>query len=230
MHTITILRHAACLTAAILMTACSEELPGPDNSELYDRDFVKEFGEFKAESWSEARSTAITVITDKPTAATVLADVAGQRFMFASLGNINGTQPIVMNVPRTVKEFIVETDEGEYSVKPGQVLDLTAAPMRKPGDVTYGKVPSLGDFAVSFDPAENREIEFTGEQLHTYFNGPLKFCSTDNFKFNSGGIYNTGRFLTSTAASQQWMTVYPLYWRENRYGESDYMLGVYFYD
>ena len=39
-------------------------------------------------------------------------------------------------------------------------------------------------------------------------------------------FYST--YLTPSDVAKS-INVYPLYWRENRYGESDYLLGVYFH-
>jgi len=215
--------------AAAILAGCKEELPPPDANELYTRDFVEEFGEFKAESWSEARSVAITVVSDHPTPVTVLAEISGQRFMFATLSSVNGTQPIIMNVPRSVKEFIVLTDDGEYRTKPGSVLDLSKSQSRVVGTVSYvDAVPGLENVKPNYNSANNREIEFNGFQLEHYFNRNVKFGSPDNLMFNEHDrISNSARYLVVT--KNPWLTIYPLYWRTNRYGESDYMLGVYIY-
>lgn len=81
------------LSYLLAFFGCTDEVPPISPEEQYTRDFVKEFGVFKAESWSEARSGAVTVKTDRPTAVNVFAEIGGQRFIFASLGSVNGTQP-----------------------------------------------------------------------------------------------------------------------------------------
>lgn len=79
------------LSYLLAFSGCTDEVPPISPEEQYTRDFVKEFGVFKAESWSEARSGAVTVKTDRPTAVNVFAEINGRRFIFASLGSVNGT-------------------------------------------------------------------------------------------------------------------------------------------
>ena len=249
------MRSAAVLAIVTGAWACSDNdiktsgddpVNGPlDPVEAYTRAFVKEFGEFKGKPWGEAHSGAITVRTSRPTPVNVFAEIDGQRFIFASLGSVYGAQPVVVNIPAEVKELIVDADGSEYKVKLGEVLDLTEG-SRYAGQSNYVDViPSLGaGFNVNVYPRE-RTIKLDGYALtRTYFSTNDEYRTkkyfhifdsdwnfTDALEDDGGShnIYYGSRFYLNNANLTEF-TVYPIYWRENSYGESDYLLGLYYYD
>ena len=226
---------ALSLSCICTLFSCTDEVPPISAEEQFTRDFVKEFGVFKAESWSEARSAAITVRTDRPTPVNVFAEIGGERFLFASLGRVNGTQPIIVNVPRTVSEVIVQAGTREYKTALGSVLDLTRG-SRAIADLTYSPVTSLDGFQITHEPAKGKAVyQMANVAYQDYLNGNLadggfRIHQKSNFAYNSGIIYNSSFFYFDTSVSDPWMRIYPLYWKENKYGESDYLLGIYFYN
>ena len=223
------------LSYLLAFSGCTDEVPPISPEEQYTRDFVKEFGVFKAESWSEARSGAVTVKTDRPTAVNVFAEIGGQRFIFASLGSVNGTQPIVINVPKSVREVIVQAGDSEYKTSLGSVLDLTRGG-RAIADIDYSPITSLDGFQVTHEPTKGQAVWQEGRFVYRdYLNGKLseggfRINNKSNFALNEGLIYNSSFFCFNSSTSNPWMRIYPLYWKENKYGESDYLLGVYFYN
>ena len=223
------------LSCLFAFSGCTDEVPPISPEEQYTRDFVKEFGVFKAESWSEARSGAVTVKTDRPTAVNVFAEIGGQRFIFASLDSVNGTQPIVINVPKSVREVIVQAGNSEYKTALGSVLDLTRGG-RAIADIDYSPITSLDGFQVTHEPTKGQAVWQEGRFVYRdYLNGKLseggfRINNKSNFALNEGLIYNSSFFCFNSSTSNPWMRIYPLYWKENKYGESDYLLGVYFYN
>ncbi|MDE6498689.1 MAG: hypothetical protein K2L21_08520 [Muribaculaceae bacterium] len=212
---------------------------GPlDPVEAYTRAFVKEFGEFKAQKWSDGVDGVISIRTSKPTQINVFADVDGQRFLFASLGSVYGTQPVVCHIPDCVEEFIVSADGKEYKAPLGKLLDLSDG-SRYGFTPTYAtELPHFGNLTVTPRPDMYREIELTGSKFKKYVmekNSFQLFDSDFNFKTPLKNplinkIFVNGRFAPASSKSDVAYTVYPLYWRENIYGESDYMLGIYYYE
>lgn len=212
---------------------------GPlDPVEAYTRAFVKEFGEFKAQKWSDGVDGVISIRTSKPTQINVFADVDGQRFIFASLGSVYGTQPVVCHIPDCVEEFIVSADGKEYRVPLGKLLDISEG-SRSSFEATYAtELPNFGNLSVSVNDFE-REIELTGSKFKSWVmnkEGSFNLFDTEyNFKTplkspDINKIFLNGRFAPPSEKSEVAYTVYPLYWRENIYGESDYMLGIYYYE
>lgn len=209
-----------------------------DYNELFAHAFIKEFGVFKGKPWSAAVNGAIRVRTAQPTAINVFADVEGERYIFASLGSVNGLQPIVVTIPVDVKELIVTADGEEYKVKLGETLDLTKNVSRyhiTPEFVT--DIPALNGFEIVRMPEAYREIGIDGTRLRDvwlrYGQGKECFNIFDaDHNFTNGennSIFNSAHFYGSQSDDLSDFTVYPLYWRENRYGESDYLLGIYYY-
>lgn len=241
---------AACLAVVTLgLVSCNhDDIYGGNGSgsddnpalEEYMRAFIKEFGLFKAKPWSEAVSGAITVRTSAPTPVNVFAEIDGYRFIFASLGSVNGAQPIVMNLPSEVQEVIVEAGDREYKVKLGSVLDL-AKESRYYVENQYmtDMSGSFPDLSVSVDPKAYREIEVSGSTFNSWLfpqKGFRLFDSEANFYDGSGSTITTNSVWRRTTrfypdkSTEHEINVYPLYWRKNIYGESDYLLGIYYYD
>lgn len=231
----------AALVCALLSSAaaCTDDINTEISlDELYTREFVKQFGEFKAESWSQAVAGVVTVRTSKPTGVNVFAEIDGRRFIFASLSSVKGATPIVVNVPSTVKELIVVADGMEYRTALGEVLDLTADGSRYYVENSYvDHVASLGDFGIRLNPDVKPEIEMKG----SFMKNDWLQAGTDSYKdfrlfdgeqnFTKGidaNIYGNSSFYCSPATPN--FTIYPVYWRENIYGEKDYLLGVYYYN
>lgn len=210
-----------------------------DHKEIYTKAFINEFGLFKGKPWNEAETKCVTVRTARPTVVNVFADIDGQRFLFASLGSVNGRQSVLVNVPSEVTELIVEADGEEFTVKPGRELDLTKNASRyaiTPEYVT--NIESLNGFDIVRMPGEYREIGLTGSQLKNtwlkYKQGTSGFNIFDaDHNFTNGNDNNMvllSRIYGSEKDELSDFTIYPLYWRENVHGESDYLLGVYYYD
>lgn len=212
---------------------------GTDHKEIFTKAFINEFGLFKAKPWDEAETKAVTVRTARPTEVNIFADIDGQRFLFASLGSVDGRQSVMVNVPSDVNELIVRADGMEYTVKPGGEVDLTKNASRyaiTPEYVT--DIPSLNGFDIVRMPDEYREIGFTGSQLKNtwlrygeeapgfnIFNADHNFTNgANNNMYMSSMIYGSEKDELTD------FTIYPLYWRENVYGESDYLLGIYYFD
>ena len=234
------MRAAVLALFGCALFSCSDEIPVRSPQEDYTREFVKEFGEFKGESWSEAVSGALTVRTSHPTPVKVYAEIDGERFLFADLGSVNGTQPIIVNVPRSVKELIVRADGVEYKTALGKVLDLTEQG-RVICDMNFSPVTTRNGFKVNYDKKNDREIAIMGDVMKKHYlenflgrlNDPtlgFEFENAEhNFSFkNDAGLYNNGYYIPLERSP--YITLYPIYWRENRYGESDYLLGVYFFN
>ncbi|MDE6109373.1 MAG: hypothetical protein K2F72_03705, partial [Muribaculaceae bacterium] len=245
----TALAAVVAATAAGFTSCADHDIKGGNNNgningpldpiEAYTRAFVKEFGEFKGKPWSQAVSGAITVRTSRPTTVNVFAEVDGERYIFASLGSVYGAQPVIVNIPDEVKELIVNADGQEYTVKLGDVLDLSEG-SRYCVTPTYvvDDIPSLNGFEVVRMPEEYREIGLSGSQLRDrwlqYQTGKKAYNIFDaehNFlNAEKNNLYTLSRFYGPAVDEVSDFTIYPLYWRENVHGESDYLLGIYYYN
>lgn len=237
------------ITLAAAVTSCSNhdfdngysdrDDIGNDHKEAFTKAFINEFGLFKGQPYSAAMYTGVTVRTAEPTVINVFADIDGQRFIFASLGSVTGKQSIPVTVPSQVTELIVEADGEEHIVKIGGELDLTKTASRAAAEPIFvDKVEALKDFEIVPVPDAYREIGLNGSQLRgswlgyetTRNNSFHIFDSEHNFETGEDhSMYLFSRIYASKIDEASDFTIYPLYWRENIYGEDDYMLGIYYY-
>lgn len=210
----------------LLCSSCQEDVLNPTVGEQYEREFIKEFGSFKAHNWSMARQCAITVNVPVETAVDVCADIAGTRYCFARFSRLQGRQTIPVRIPQGVETMVVEAYDGEFEVQVGGVIDLTNASRAYASRASESSLATLG--YIKYEADNDRTISFSGRSLKSeVFGGIFKFENNANFYAHGN---NDGFFLTSFVkpnSSGKFVNVFPLYWRENQYGESDYLLGVY---
>lgn len=213
---------AACTDAPVIT---------PDKYEQYDRTFVRDFGAPAiGRSWSEARYKAISLSTSQPTYAKVYAEVAGERFLFADMNLEKGVTPVVVTVPAEVNELIVVSEGREYVTTPGSVLELQGEMSREMSD----RLKNLNAEVNS----TKRKISITGNKLRYEFLHPdyepvypgrndymsLPFSGAGHEKISHNvGIY------PQSYNGESFINVYPVFWQENVYGESDYLIGVCLY-
>lgn len=243
-----------------IVISCSDNLPPPiTRNDLYTNAFVKDFGEFSAQRWDEAKRVGVTIKTSRPTSVSICADINGTRYLFANMGNVEGSRLIPMSLPKDVENLIVEAYGNEYNVKVGGELDLTRASrageqishevsVTIDGDVRTAKV---GDFTVKCDKAQQRILQSKGSFIKQSFNKatevnyvdyPFTYGSSRNFNnFGRTTIEDYGTkqdsYLTLYKSSycyvdkqRPFLTIYPYFWRKNQHGEDDYLLGVCIFD
>lgn len=172
----------------------------------------------------------------------VVAEIAGRRYLFADLGHLEGQVAIPINIPSYVKELIlVINGEREIKAAPGAVVSLDNGGSRSIMQSKYGTIDwksgstlTKPDFAPNMNPGEEnslyRKVKFTGAQLDKVLWNNKKFLTgnKENFDPSKEVRYYGSRYLLKPCEKYA-VTVYPLYWQANRYGESDYLVGIYFF-
>ena len=97
--------------AGALLTACTTDEITIPKSELYAREFIKKFGVIDPDrDLNSATHSGINVVTTRPTDVKVYADINGKRYLFAEGHKLSGTTPLTFDVPKSVKEVIVDID------------------------------------------------------------------------------------------------------------------------
>lgn len=224
---------------SITMLSCSDAPLPTSRTDRYDRDFVKQFGEFQGENWNQATRTAIRIKTDRPTPVRVFGDVQGVRYVFALYGQCDGVTTIPMSIPTGIKELIVEANGQEYPCALGGTLDLTAKSSR--ADANHYPVPrSFFSYSVGPDSRAQelcirgtalKDNVFNFQENHSVCPGTtidqyLEYWNSTN----SPSFDYYCRYIQNAKTTYRFIKVYPLYWKENRYGESDYMIGMCLYN
>lgn len=232
------------LTASASITGCADRdlAITPDPAEAFAHSFINAFGPFRAESWTEAVSTGITVRTAGVNSLEIVAEIGGKHYLFADLGHLEGQVAIPINIPRYVEEVILIVDgEREIKAKPGAVVNLDNASSRNIMNSDYGTIDwksfstvTVPDFAPNMTPGtENtlyRKVKFTGTQLNKILWENKNFLTgqKENFNPSINKRFYGSKYQVKNIDKYA-VTVYPLYWQPNRYGESDYLVGIYFF-
>lgn len=208
---------SAILMGGVIFTSCQQDAYEIPASELYTREFIKQFGVFdSSHDWNMATHGSVAVTTASPTNVKVYAVVDGKRYIFAKRSDVTGNQTIEFDIPKNVDKLIVRVNGKDYNVDNGASLDLRSRTSR-----TFGAEGSAGngiEFKVS-----NEEI-FPIEAMKS-------FISVMPEQDNNVGKQYTGedgveRKVISNfhfVGTGEPITFYPLYWNTSSF----HALGVY---
>lgn len=137
-----------------VLASCSNDEPlEPSTTEIYNREFVKQFGvPPEGHSFAMATSAGLKVKTACGGHVRVTADYDGKRYLFADLYVAPGLHALPVTIPNNVQTLYITTDGGTVTVTTDQTVDIDkiAAGGSRYGD--YG--------AHTFD---NSGIIFNGE-------------------------------------------------------------------
>lgn len=227
------------LTTVLLATAgCSSdpiELQ-PDRNEVYDREFVKEFGAPVTDhDFSLATTAGLTVTSSSGKHVTVTASIDGKSYLFADCSVPAGTTALPVTIPNTVTRLKITTSDGDYFSDPNGNINLDKSP----------------------DSTRSRKIAEASENSNGYLNirktdnwenhGPLLVFKVGDFLYNyisknpigedntdySYSYINDQKTVKHPGCSLFGITndspyesityyVFPLWWRSNRYGYKRY--------
>ncbi|MDE5689416.1 MAG: hypothetical protein K2I38_01795, partial [Duncaniella sp.] len=113
--------------AGALLTACTTDEITIPKSELYAREFIKKFGVIDPNrDLNSATHAGINVVTTRPTDVKVYADINGKRYLFAEGHKLSGTTPLTFDVPKSVKEVIVDAGGQKIKASLGSTVRVSA--------------------------------------------------------------------------------------------------------
>ncbi|MDE6173938.1 MAG: hypothetical protein K2F88_00035 [Duncaniella sp.] len=191
--------------AGALLTACTTDEIAIPRSELYAREFIKKFGVIDPNrDLSAATHSGINVVTTSPTDVKVYADINGKRYLFAEGRKISGTTPIKFDVPKSVKEVIVEMNGRLIKTPLGGTVRANST-----GRAIWEKK----DNVVEISRTDYRGLTDEGVMAFKDYLPEDKDNLgkvTQNFSFVANGDF----------------TIYPVYWCTDSYNT----LGIYYID
>ncbi len=196
------------VTACVVLPACTSDNIEIPKSELYAREFVKQFGVVDPNhDWNNATQGSVTVITSSPTHVEVLADIHGERYIFADYHNVNGKEDIKFTIPKGASELIVTLDGQQFKTQIGGTVDGRNR-SRAIWDKTHDGVVAInrGEYRTMLD----KTILSYNETLPEGADNRGKV--TQNFVFESKG---TGNFI-----------LFPAFWNTGGWNT----LGIYYID
>lgn len=193
------------LTLGAVVSACQSDNIEIPKSELYTREFIKEFGVVDPNhDWNNAAQGSVTVVTSSPTHVEVLADIKGKRYIFADYRKVTGTQEINFTIPKGISNIIVSLNGREIPTNLGAKVDATT----RSRAIWEG-----GDDKVTITRDPYRLLSEEGVmafKTHLPENQNNLGKVTQNFSFVANGDF----------------TIYPTYWQTDSYNT----IGIYYVD
>lgn len=193
------------LTTGIALSGCTTEQIEIPQSELYAREFIKQFGVVDPNhDWNNATQGSVTVVTSSPSHVEVLADIKGKRYIFADYQNVKGSETIKFTIPKGVSDLIVNVDGRQFKTTVGGTVTTT-----KSSRAIWEKHDSKVEITrTDYRPLTDEGV--TAFQNYLPENQDNLRKVTQNFSFVSNGEF----------------TIYPVYWQTNSYNT----LGIYYID
>ena len=193
------------LTTGIALSGCTTEQIEIPQSELYAREFIKQFGVVDPNhDWNNATQGSVTVVTSSPSHVEVLADIKGKRYIFADYQNVKGSETIKFTIPKGVSDLIVNVDGRQFKTTVGGTVTTT-----KSSRAIWEKHDSKVEITrTDYRPLTDEGV--TAFQNYLPENQDNLVKVTQNFSFVSNGEF----------------TIYPVYWQTNSYNT----LGIYYID
>lgn len=193
------------LTTGIALSGCTTEQIEIPQSELYAREFIKQFGVVDPNhDWNNATQGSVTVVTSSPSHVEVLADIKGKRYIFADYQNVKGSETIKFTIPKGVSDLIVNVDGRQFKTTVGGTVTTT-----KSSRAIWEKHDSKVEITrTDYRPLTDEGV--TAFQNYLPENQDNLGKVTQNFSFVSNGEF----------------TIYPVYWQTNSYNT----LGIYYID
>ncbi len=244
-----LLANVVVLAIGSTLWACTQDIIEPDmREEEYVRAFVQKFGVPDTDhTWSMSQTNTFTVVTKNCINVMLMAEIGGEEFMFADLGAVSGKNRFTANLPAKVDRLFVRVNgEEDYDIQPGTSFDIDAARSAKSRADGIPNTEDLG-MKVNVMLDSRPEISVLGQIFTTGMSNGTKLMTDFNFGQDylsvipdarhrqESDFYSNVRLKqlnpTSTDngkfADLSYFHFYPLFSRPNKYGENDYVVGVY---
>ncbi len=210
------------LAAGLLFAACqADDIPGPDAKELYNRDFIKNFGVFDANhDWNMATQAGVTVSSATPTDVKIYADVNGSRYLFGTFQGVTGNRTLSVDVPKGTDRLIVNANGRNYEVTNGASLTLDARSFSRATENEPTLTPELGELIAENSLFSAHETADFQKFDDSYFREILETLPEGKRNTHKPNIHSN--FHIEGKAGETF-TFYPIYWNTS----SSHALGLY---
>lgn len=119
---------------AMCVTSCSDEVPAIPASELYTRQWVKNFGAINPEQdWNAATRGTVNVTTEASARVQVTANIRGCNYLLADYRDVSGTRDLPFDIPKGVKEVTVTCGAESYRTPIGGSVSFASNGRVVPG-------------------------------------------------------------------------------------------------
>lgn len=108
-----------------ITSSCATDPIMPSKTELYNREFIKNFGVFdRANDWNYSNKASVTVTTPSPTDIKIYANVNGKRYLFGTFLGVDGTKELAVDVPKGITSLIVKANGKDIVASVGSKVNL----------------------------------------------------------------------------------------------------------
>lgn len=126
-HKSNLILAAVTAVGASILSGCAADPILPDKAELYNREFIKEFGAFDPNhDWNHATKVSVNVSTTRPTEVKIYAVVDNVRYLFGTFLNVEGQRTLSVDIPKGTDRLIVRANGIDYDATPGSNIDLSS--------------------------------------------------------------------------------------------------------
>ena len=191
-------------------------------------------------TWSEAQTQMYSIYTRDIHNVDLKAEVDGEIYTFAVLGTVTGRTHFTANLPAKASRVFISVDgTDEISIQANTIVNIDDALAsankisraggedmnvtltdRKPKVSILGKrfLDGIDMLCEGFVPGDNTKTAHLGypKKTDTWYGS--RRASSLNETMADGGKFK----------SKSFVNVYPLFTRKNKYGEDDYVVGIYY--
>lgn len=193
-----------------ITSSCATDPIMPSKTELYNREFIKNFGVFdRSNDWNYSNKASVTVTTPSPTDIKIYANVNGKRYLFGTFLGVDGTKELAVDVPKGITSLIVKAKGKDIVAAVGSKVNLGR--QQKSRVINEGTVD--GDFLTV---SRATEIEFPA----SYIGDVIDKVPEEKDNLNREGILTDFSFVSEAGKS---VTIYPVFWNT----AASHVLGVY---
>lgn len=191
----------------LVVASCTTDEITIPKSELYTREFIKQFGVFDPNhDWNHAQRANVTVTTSTSTDIKIYAKVNGTRYLFGTYLGVNGSRELGVDIPKGVTSLILRANGRDYTVSPGSKVNIGGSSrlITDPGSTADNKLTwSISRERMLSTEAMKQYIEDYPEDKPNLGKG------TTSFYFVADGEEHT---------------FYPFYWNTS----ARHVLGIYY--
>jgi len=203
--------------AAMLLSACTDEVPEIPASELYTREFVKEFGAIDGrQDWNNASRGSVQVSTATSSRVRVTTVIGDQNYLLADYKDVQGKRTIAFDIPKGVTEITVSDGITNINTELGGFVDF--------GSVSRSPILDGSDPKIKVT-RDMRDTKYSDEWLVVPWIDATRFTRKmpeECYNANREGVVSDFMF----KATGNKIMIRPLYWQTS----ADHIFGLYYID
>lgn len=198
-------------------SSCTTDEITIPQSELYTREFIKQFGVFDPNNdWNHSQRINVTVTTSAPTDVRIYANVNGVRYLFGTFLGVNGSRELGVDIPKGIAEVIVNGGGVSLTARAGDNVSLS--------DVGSRSFIESSDAKVKTRSLANEKDKW---MVIPWLNGTIFRRKMPENKYNADreGVTPDFMFRNDNPGDVTFI-IRPLFWQTSR----THKLGIFYYD